>query len=217
MRYLGIAFGLVLAALPVGANAQSTTIDFSTLAFNGTTNEGPRGVASPLVINGFTFTATDPFGLPPILVYSRQSTNSADLGGASIFPNRIDPGITITRSDGGLFTFNGLDLTYAFNDQNAFFDGGLASFTFNGGTSVQTRAFDNIAGFQTFNFNQAGLTSVRISGDSPFAIDNVRLTSTAAVAAVPEPGTWAMMLLGFGAVGLSMRRRRTGATVKQFV
>jgi hypothetical protein len=28
------------------------------------------------------------------------------------------------------------------------------------------------------------------------------------MAAVPEPGTWAMMLLGFGAIGFSMRRRR---------
>jgi len=30
--------------------------------------------------------------------------------------------------------------------------------------------------------------------------------------AVPEPATWAMMLIGFGAIGVSMRRRRT--TVK---
>jgi hypothetical protein len=30
-----------------------------------------------------------------------------------------------------------------------------------------------------------------------------------AAAAVPEPGTWAMMLLGFGAIGYSMRRRRS--------
>lgn len=30
-------------------------------------------------------------------------------------------------------------------------------------------------------------------------------------AAVPEPSTWAMMLLGFGALGAAMRRRKTGA------
>jgi len=28
---------------------------------------------------------------------------------------------------------------------------------------------------------------------------------------VPEPATWAMMLLGFGAIGLSMRHRRRKA------
>lgn len=30
--------------------------------------------------------------------------------------------------------------------------------------------------------------------------------------AVPEPGTWAMMLVGFGAAGYSMRRRRKVVT-----
>jgi hypothetical protein len=36
-----------------------------------------------------------------------------------------------------------------------------------------------------------------------------------AAAAVPEPGTWAMMLLGFGAIGFSMRRRRTEQNIAQ--
>jgi hypothetical protein len=30
--------------------------------------------------------------------------------------------------------------------------------------------------------------------------------------AVPEPSTWAMMLLGFGAMGMAMRRRRRSGT-----
>ena len=33
--------------------------------------------------------------------------------------------------------------------------------------------------------------------------------------AVPEPSTWAMMLLGFGAIGAAMRRRRQSAVLPQ--
>ena len=33
--------------------------------------------------------------------------------------------------------------------------------------------------------------------------------------AVPEPATWAMMLFGFGAVGFSLRRRKTNASAKR--
>jgi hypothetical protein len=50
--------------------------------------------------------------------------------------------------------------------------------------------------------------------------DNVTLTTDAgstgydfqAAAAVPEPATWAMMIMGFGLVGAAMRRRT--ATVR---
>ena len=37
----------------------------------------------------------------------------------------------------------------------------------------------------------------------------------AAVSAVPEPATWAMMLMGFGAMGVSLRRRRRTQTLLQ--
>ena len=36
----------------------------------------------------------------------------------------------------------------------------------------------------------------------------VTARATAVTAAVPEPGTWATMLLGFGAIGFALRRRR---------
>jgi hypothetical protein len=35
------------------------------------------------------------------------------------------------------------------------------------------------------------------------------------VASVPEPGTWAMMIIGFGGIGYSMRRRRKGVASLQ--
>ncbi len=39
--------------------------------------------------------------------------------------------------------------------------------------------------------------------------------TTDAMNAVPEPGTWAMMLLGFGAIGFGMRRRKSAEGKKQ--
>ena len=37
---------------------------------------------------------------------------------------------------------------------------------------------------------------------------NFRFSGTTVAAAVPEPGTWAMMLFGFGGIGFTIRRRR---------
>lgn len=185
--------------------AQAITIDFESIGFDGTTSDGPMGVGSPLIIGDFAFTASDPFGLPPILVYPRQSTNNPDFGGTSIFPNRSNTGLTIGRTDGAAFTFNSVDLTFAFDDQNQFFGGGTATFTADGGVPVSL-AFDNLAGFETFAFNLANITSFSITADSAFAIDNVVLNE--AVAVIPEPTSWAMMISGFALVGGAMRTRR---------
>ena len=55
-------------------------------------------------------------------------------------------------------------------------------------------------------FNATGneqLTGLRFTSTvNSLEFDNVRFT-----AAVPEPATWAMMILGFGVVGYAMRRR----------
>ncbi len=46
-----------------------------------------------------------------------------------------------------------------------------------------------------------------------FAINTEGLTVIPGVSGVPEPSAWALMLLGFGAIGASMRYRRRGAAV----
>ena len=74
---------------------------------------------------------------------------------------------------------------------------GTLSFTLGGApgqTSITLSNFlDRYQGFSTTNVNQAAVTSA-IGVGTP--------------GAVPEPATWAMMLLGFGGIGMAMRRGR---------
>ena len=95
---------------------------------------------------------------------------------------------------------------------------------FNGGGTTGTVSFiltDNEG--QTFNFDNLALKNgenffgfLGIDGET---IANVAFTTTNGIAdvrqirldevgVVPEPATWAMMLLGFGAIGFAARRSR---------
>ena len=44
---------------------------------------------------------------------------------------------------------------------------------------------------------------------------NPTYSGTLNITAVPEPATWGLMLLGFGAIGFAMRRRRRGTMLAQ--
>ena len=50
--------------------------------------------------------------------------------------------------------------------------------------------------------------TVSIAGTSPVAAGAISGNVTITNGAVPEPATWAMMILGFGAMGMVIRRRR---------
>jgi hypothetical protein len=76
------------------------------------------------------------------------------------------------------------------------------------GTDLGSRTSFDIAGNEAFAFNGSSLYSVNLESG---ALSSLGTTSRQlfgiAVAPVPEPGTWAMMILGFGAIGYTMRRR----------
>lgn len=51
-------------------------------------------------------------------------------------------------------------------------------------------------------------------GNNPHDLSHLVFFGSAAVSSVPEPGTWAMMLLGFAGIGLAFRRRRPAVNLK---
>ena len=50
--------------------------------------------------------------------------------------------------------------------------------------------------------------------DDEFGVDDIVAAKFSSVAAVPEPSTWAMMLLGMAGVGFSLRRKRQALRVR---
>lgn len=84
----------------------------------------------------------------------------------------------------------------------ASFTGGDAALTFPDGD--QSDPFTNpLATLTVTGADQYDIGGLRLwSSQNAFEVDNF------AINGVPEPATWAMMLLGFGAIGFAMRRRK---------
>ena len=96
---------------------------------------------------------------------------------------------------------------------------GIATISFlgTGGSVLSTGSYNIGANGQNFfgAFGEA-FTGVTISSTAALSdVRQVRLGGFAAASAVPEPATWALMLMGFGAVGFSMRRKRSNSFLPQ--
>ena len=85
--------------------------------------------------------------------------------------------------------------------------GTISGSMFNGGIGSTTDVNSNP--IVTLNFDSSIQNDIGglklISQYNSFEVDNF------VIGAVPEPATWALMLLGFGGIGLAMRRRRKPA------
>jgi hypothetical protein len=153
------------------------------------------------------------FGIPT--TESLGIVTAADIG---ILFNAVEPGgdgINLTDLTLKFFTEAGVllgSIDGQFNfDQETITGNGGAGFIFRVEESEQ--AFVN---------NLLGLGGTTLALEATFANFNGGAESFAIVnlnsptGAVPEPGTWAMMLIGFGGMGVAMRRRRrTSAQLAQ--
>lgn len=91
-------------------------------------------------------------------------------------------------------------------------NGGNAFVTFfrDDGSPIESFTLSNLPVFASFGFSRDGgihdIRGVSIWNDDVTGVGF--LTFRHDVSAVPEPAGWAMMLLGFGAIGISLRSRR---------
>ena len=204
----GLVAAVAMLSFSSAASA-STTITF----------EGqPTGtVANGYTLNGVAFSAVGG-GSPSIYSGAEVNGTRGLLAGA-------DSASFIQMVFSGLNT----DLSLAFgNDETCNIsscvynsDRAILSLFLNGAQVASTFVLfnqNNIAdqriGINGVIFNSATLAYGTANGIGTLneAIDDITFS---AAAAVPEPSTWAMMLIGFAGIGYSMRRRRRSTAVAQ--
>lgn len=171
-----------------------TNTSMTALTVMGNTNQTNTAV-SVQSTNTETLTTTASNG------QARFESTDGSLDMARIF---LTAGGTFTSAEFNLFNalgstssvsiiVNGVAQSFALGNGQNFF--GIQA---TGGDRISTIAFDT---------NGTGVADLR----------QLRVGGVSTVAAVPEPGTWAMMLLGFGGIGVAMRRsrRRSPARIMQ--
>lgn len=203
MKIVAPAAALILALTSSGALA-APIITFN--QGSGTTVPGTtvfedfEGYATGASIgtNAFALNSNSGIGARP--AFGSTGNYGSVLGGGS-YSVAFNPSKVFSFVLGSLDTYNSLTLQFA----------DLTSITYSG-TGI-------VGGLPPANGDQGaaytnGVVSYSIGGGSPivgalFASDtNSFEFDNLANSAVPEPATWAMLLLGFGGIGFAARRRK---------
>lgn len=154
-------------------------------------------------------------------------TSISDMACPAASANVTANGVEFTHAALGLtydFTAQALTISNTLSGGHGF--GGTASNfvlafadTTNAFTSASLGPVSSVTGIsaQTFSLTngvlRVGLGGLTLSKGGSFTIG---LGTAAATPAVPEPATWALMILGMGAVGFAMRRRSKVNTTVRF-
>lgn len=206
----GAALVACIAAMPASA---SVLIDFDTDA-SGSPIASGTDLSNQYASLGLTFELFENGALvSPTGFASSQFVGGAGTGNGlwnvrgSIFPQTNATQLDILRLNFATPISNLSFITDGFSDRTIFNAYGI------GGSLIGT--FTN-AGGGTANVSFANNSISRLDalqGNDGFAfrIDNLRFDMGPAV---PEPATWLMMIIGFGGIGYSMRRKKTALRVQ---
>ena len=171
-----------------------------------TTYNGAGFPIADLTTQSSTITVTDP-GVVTNVTFTLNALSHTFL--SDLFGTLSHDGVTVTwlNRTGGSDDLGG---TYTISDLGTTT---LGSGVGNPRASGTYAPFTGLSAFNGTSVN--GAWTLTIADQFGADVGNLRswdLSLTGVSGAVPEPSTWAMMLIGFGAIGVSMRRRRT--TVK---
>ena len=112
----------------------------------------------------------------------------------------------VTAIDG---TFNGSAITTPTLSSYGFYFTGGPTFVDGSGVRFDTATTSNVSLFYDSNQNSYRVNAINLGRSSL-----VTATSAAVGGAVPEPAAWALLVLGFGALGFAMRRARIGVRLR---
>jgi hypothetical protein len=193
-----------VAAIVLTSSAQASVIPFlgSVTADGSNFKFGYTGQLSPDegVTNGSKLVIVDFAGYVPGTVFSTLSNVSASVSNTVPSGFLIDPGFIDNPAIPDLvFTYTGPNFQTTGGPYPA-----LVNFT---GLGADSTLGGQVAGsFSTMAVRNVG----SLAGTADFNVGQVNVPS-----AVPEPATWAMMLIGFAGLGASLRRRnRTEAMAR---
>lgn len=196
---LALAMGGSAFGLQTVTNGAYTLDDTQFGAQTGVHSDGAQNVPAHLLnahVNqensGVTFFSND-------LIQWNPGGGEATLSGAPSFDDLL-----VTFEHGwGSVTFNLTDSTGAASNFSLLVNGAAASFT-NPGNCTFCVNPDNGEG--KFTLTGPNITSLQFTFDP--AIETGKQFRVILPTVVPEPGTWALMILGFGGMGAMLRRSR---------
>lgn len=207
-------FILAAFAFAAAVSAPAAADTYTAGNFTGGTFGGNANVQSPFSGNGFfagqTFTGN--------FVFDTNLVPAAGSGFVNVSPSSFPDVANIPY--GNQFTFNfgtltftaaGADL-FAIQYNNGNFNGFafIDEFAFMGGNYQLNIQGGSLSVYQIVNGNPTfnSLVNGYINIGSRAVTNQTPFTPTSSAPGVPEPSTWAMMLLGFGGIGVAMRRRK---------
>lgn len=210
-----LAVALVLAAGPASAATFAYTTDFSggvgaEWAISAGTNAATSGILGELggsSAASATLSQVSPDSGAGVLEFDLLLFRTMDGVNqyTDLFSLTIN-GSTRYQAAFGTIAGGGVDTVFLNPDGATFTRTDIDTYT---GVRHVRIDFAAIAGVNTFQFAYPDLQSFQ---DEAWGLDNVSFTARvgeAPTGAVPEPSTWAMMILGLGAAGAALRRRRS--------